>query len=163
MQQNHCKLPHRANSQPLQNSVTQHLQGVLEHGRSFTIYRSFEHVKHDRNLLIHCLLLQLEDRIADKRYNGVLPPTLYIQIDGGPENCTKTLLGVLSLIIHRRLYGVKEIVLTRLPVGHTHEDIDSRFGTLWKATRNMFIACATVLITSVKEKKPRFRTSKTLD
>ena len=26
----------------------------------------------------------------------------------------------------------KRIVLTRLPVGHTHEDIDARFALIWK-------------------------------
>ena len=31
---------------------------------------------------------------------------------------------------------VKEIVLTRLPVGHTHEDIDSKFGKIWTALRS---------------------------
>lgn len=30
----------------------------------------------------------------------------------------------------------KRIVLTRLPVGHTHEDIDALFGNIWTGLRN---------------------------
>ncbi len=30
-------------------------------------------------------------------------------------------------------------MLTRLPVGHTHEDIDSKFAIIWKRLRNKFI------------------------
>ena len=29
----------------------------------------------------------------------------------------------------------KKVVLTRLPVGHTHEDIDGRFGVIWLSMR----------------------------
>jgi hypothetical protein len=139
MQQSHSELPHRGTSQPLNDSVIQHIQGVIEHGRAFTIYRSFANVRHDRNLLIHCLLMQLEDRLCDKRFGNKLPETIFIQIDGGAENANLTLLGLLTLMAHKQLRGIKEIILTRLPVGHTHEDIDAKFGTLWKATRNVHI------------------------
>jgi hypothetical protein len=30
---------------------------------------------------------------------------------------------------------IEEIVLSRLPVGHTHEDIDGRFGVIWNHCR----------------------------
>ena len=30
---------------------------------------------------------------------------------------------------------IKKIVYTRLPVGHTHEDIDAKFGNIWKGVR----------------------------
>ena len=33
-------------------------------------------------------------------------------------------------------------VLTRLPVGHTHEDIDAKFAKIWVAVRGEF--CATM-------------------
>ena len=34
---------------------------------------------------------------------------------------------------------VEKFVLTRLPVGHTHEDIDARFGKLWTYFRSTAI------------------------
>ena len=61
--------------------------------------------------------------MLDERFGGKLPETIFIQIDGGPENATKTLLAVCALIVHKQLGGCKQIILTRLPVGHTHEDI----------------------------------------
>jgi len=33
----------------------------------------------------------------------------------------------------------KKIVVTRLPVGHTHEDIDSKFAFIWRRVRDAFV------------------------
>ena len=54
-----------------------------------------------------------------------LPRKLYIQVDGGPENANKYVLSMIELLISKRV--CKEIFLTRLPTGHTHEDIGKRF------------------------------------
>jgi hypothetical protein len=40
----------------------QHLQGVIEHGQEFVIYRTFDNVRKDSSLAIHCMLLQIERR-----------------------------------------------------------------------------------------------------
>jgi hypothetical protein len=53
-----------------------------------------------------------------------------LQIDGGSENTAKTMLGICELLVAKGL--TKKIILSRLPVGHTHEDIDAVFGKLWK-------------------------------
>ena len=58
---------------------------------------------------------------------------MYIQIDGGAENANSTLLGWLQLLVAKKL--VPEILLTRLPVGHTHDDIDALFGHIWSSYR----------------------------
>ena len=58
---------------------------------------------------------------------------MYVQIDGGAENANSTLVGWLQLIVAKQL--LPEILLTRLPVGHTHEDIDALFGHIWAAYR----------------------------
>ena len=52
------------------------------------------------------------------------PDIFYHQIDGGPENSNQFLLAMCELLVALKL--VRKIVLTRLPVGHTHEDIDAR-------------------------------------
>jgi len=41
-----------------------------------------------------------------------------------------------ELIVVKRL--VKEIIITRLPPGHTHEDIDAMFGIIWSHFRDMY-------------------------
>eukprot|EP01031_Cornospumella_fuschlensis_P028326 gene28326-34201_t len=110
------------------------LQGALEHGQFFTIYRTFGNVLSDANLAIHCLLLSLERRVSQF---GRLPPTVFIQIDGGSKNVNKWLLAMCEFIVALRL--TQCIHLTQLPVEHSHEDIDSMFGTLWEDSRQRFI------------------------
>lgn len=80
------------------------------------------------NHQIHALLLQLEHSMDPD--TGQLPHTLYVQVDGGPENANKLVLAVLSFLVAKRVGGLCKIVLTRLPVGHTHEDIDGIFGRI---------------------------------
>lgn len=62
--------------------------------------------------------------------DGRLPDTLFVQVDGGPENANKLVLAVLSYLVAKRVGGVQKIGLTRLPVGHTHEDVDAIFGRI---------------------------------
>ncbi len=54
-------------------------------------------------------------------HNSQFPETWYIQVDGGAENANKYLLACLEYLVIKRM--VRKIVLTRLPVGHTHEVI----------------------------------------
>jgi hypothetical protein len=67
---------------------------------------------------------------------GYLPEVLYLQIDGGAENANQIMLAICELLIIRGF--VREIHICRLPVGHTHEDIDSIFGTIWRYLRSNF-------------------------
>jgi hypothetical protein len=86
-------------------------------------------------LAIHCWLLSLE-QVCKKE--GRLPDTIFHQFDGGSENVNKLFLGICELLINK---GVcKKIVLSRLKVGHTHEDIDAIFALIWKEVR-----CSSIL------------------
>ena len=44
------------------------------------------------------------------------------------------MLGICELLVARRI--VETIILTRLPTGHSQEDIDAVFGKIWTALRN---------------------------
>ena len=93
-----------------------------------TLFCTFNHVQSTCDLTLYCVL----SKIAEWRnnHNGDFPETLYIQCDGGCENANKYLLGLLEFIVVKRM--AKKIILTRLPVGHTHDDMDAIFGLLWK-------------------------------
>ena len=67
---------------------------------------------------MHTLLLHLQNRLEDNKF---LPETIYLQIDGGPDLANKTFYSVLQLLVARQVGGLRKIVVTRLPVGHTHE------------------------------------------
>ncbi len=134
MMTQHSVLPHRGNMVQFPHTLPQHFQGMLVHGRSIEMYRTFHNVPNNGNLSIHCLLLALE---KVKRDEGRIPDVLYYQIDGGPENTGNAVLGIAELIVLRGL--AKQVVLTRLPVGHTHEDIDAKFAVVWMRVRNQFV------------------------
>jgi len=93
-----------------------YLMGVLEHGQRFVMYRTFGNVKSGADLTIYCILSQLESRLAEK---GSLPPTIFIQFDWASDNANGSLLVLCEVLIAKKVF--KEIFLTRLPVGQTHE------------------------------------------
>ncbi len=136
MAQNHTQLPYLANVKDFgDKKLDMHLEGVIEHGYSFTMYRTFNNVTADSNLIIHVILKQIEKRLQRyPRKEGVAAPTLFLQVDGGPENANKYVLALCEYLVARDIFST--IYLTRLPVGHTHEDIDARFGVLWRAIRD---------------------------
>lgn len=138
MAQNHTELPYLANLNKTSNTFGQHIVGIIEHGQEFVVYRTFDHMKGASvNFILHCISCQLERRINRR---GKLPPTLFIQIDGGPDMMCSEMLAFCNLIVANfEKTGVRKVVLTRLLVGHTHEDIDARFGNIWVATRDQSI------------------------
>ncbi|MFY7730220.1 MAG: hypothetical protein ACOVRN_11940 [Flavobacterium sp.] len=135
MAQHHCCLPWCANIGSA-NTLPHHIQGLIVHGRKINIYRTFHNVGNGANLQIHTLLKTLEEIIKDDK-KGVLPPTVYIQIDGGSENTAKAMLAICELLVARKL--TTRVVLSRLIPGHTHEDIDSKFGIIWQRIRGTHV------------------------
>ncbi len=59
-----------------------------------------------------------------------MPDTIYYQVDGGSENTAKVMYGIAELLVAKGI--VVNLLITRLPVGHSHEDIDSKFSLIWK-------------------------------
>lgn len=80
------------------------------------MYATYGSVKSGADLVITCILTQLEKRIQKF---GRLPPTVYIQIDGASENCNQYVLAICELLVASKL--TEHVFLSRLPVGHTHE------------------------------------------
>lgn len=56
------------------------------------------------------------------------------KVDGGSENTAKAALAICELLVAKRI--TRCIVLTRLLVGHTHEDIDAIFALIWQYMKN---------------------------
>lgn len=83
------------------------------------------------NLAAHVVLLDLFDRYER---DGFLPQTLYLRGDGGSENSNKVFLAIIELMVARRL--IKVAYFERLPVGHTHEDIDGVLSRIWTRMRD---------------------------
>ena len=127
MQQNRCLLPWFGHKKAPPKHLKQHLQGLLLHGRSLDIYRSFSNVRVTASFCIYTWLLSLEKLFVANGRKSV--GTIFHQIDGGSENANVLYLVVCFMLV---LYGICEkVVLTRLLPGHTHEDIDGLFALIW--------------------------------
>jgi hypothetical protein len=118
MDQSHCSVPYKGMQNSFSKPLTQHITGIKEHGHGVTIYRTLETVVKGADLTIYCILSQLE---AWKIRNSHYPETIYVQCDGGSENANQYVLGMLEILVIKRM--AKEILFTRLPTGHTHDDI----------------------------------------
>lgn len=137
MDQSHCIVPHLGKMDSFQHPLKQHFTGVKEHGVGLTIYRNFNNVQKGADLTIYCILRQLE---AFKERHGYYPERLFVQCDGGSENANKYLLAMLELLVVKRC--CREVFFTRLPTGHTHEDIDAEFSVIKSCFKNE--SCETV-------------------
>ena len=61
MAHQHCLLPWLGNLAQFPKYLTQHLQGLLAHGRLQWMFRTFHNIQNGSNLQIHTLLLFLEE------------------------------------------------------------------------------------------------------
>ena len=83
-------------------------------------------------------VVQIEHRMDDWLANGkVFMRWLFLQIDGGSENTSKIFYALCERLVRKIVFDRVEV--SRLPVGHTHEDIDALFGVLWRAARSKTI------------------------
>jgi hypothetical protein len=135
MSQDHCMLPYCANKVVKSTILKQKIIGAKQHGFARTFYRAIPHVASGTNLAIEVLLHEIEKRMEFCKLNNIsMPDVLFLQIDGGPENTAKAFYAMLDQLV--KLGVFRKIEVCRLPVGHTHEDIDALFGVLWRASRH---------------------------
>lgn len=131
MDNNKCRCPYLGRQGSFSSPIPQHIIGVKEHGHGATFYRTFGTVTKGADITIYCILRKIEEWY---RRNKKYPTKIYIQIDGATDNANRYLFGMLELLVSKKI--AKSIVLTRLPVGHTHEDIDALFGTIYNSFKN---------------------------
>ena len=108
------------------HKVALKIMGAIVHGRDNYAYTYLPNIKHGSNITIEVLHRILLDQV--NKY-GKLPPVLYLQLDNTSKQCkSKYVLGYLACLVQ---WGIFErVVLSFLPVGHTHEDIDQMFSRL---------------------------------
>ena len=98
--------------------------GAISHTTNeTTFYLSTPNFKTTASLTIHIILVELK-----KLYLGNFSKPLskvYIEIDGAGDNTAKAVHAFCEHLILKKYCPL--IILCRLPVGHTHEDIDSRY------------------------------------
>ncbi|KAL5019434.1 hypothetical protein ScPMuIL_003483 [Solemya velum] len=129
MDQAKTNLPHYAygnnpvGSGPLK--LKTHITGCIVHGRGKYFWLDFNEFPHDTNLTLSCFLKIVQREAREKR----LPPTLYVQLDNTcRENKNKYFLGMMAYLVKKKF--VREIWVSFLLVGHTHEDIDQCFSRI---------------------------------
>jgi hypothetical protein len=103
-----------------------HVMGVLMHGYRPHAYTYYENFKHGTNVTIEAIYRSLSYRL---NLMGSLPALLYLQLDNTVKQCkSQFMMGFLAYLV---LTGVfKHVVVSFLPVGHTHEDIDQLFSRI---------------------------------
>ena len=93
------------------------IMGVLVHGVGAWAYTHLDHVKQGNNATIDCLVRTLV-KVQGKQ--GFIGRKLYLQLDNTVKQCkSRYMLGFLGMLVHHGVF--QEIVLSFLPVGHTHE------------------------------------------
>ena len=93
------------------------IMGVLVHGVGAWAYTHLDHVKQGTNATVDCLVRTL---VKVKAKQGFLGRKLYLQLDNTVKQCkSRYMCGFLAMLVEHGVF--REIVLSFLPVGHTHE------------------------------------------
>lgn len=103
-----------------------HVYGVMVHGIGTWAYVYHDNVRQGNNVTVDVLYRTLA---AIEAAGRTLPDTLYLQLDNTvKQNKSKFLMSYLSWLTMTGVF--KRIVVSFLPVGHTHEDIDQLFSRI---------------------------------
>ena len=95
------------------------LMGGLVHGFRAYGYTYLRNIKHGTNIVIEVLHRIFCDY---KEAKGKLPPVCFLQFDNtSKQNKSQYMFGWLSCLVEWGLF--REVIVSFLPVGHTHEDI----------------------------------------
>ena len=138
MSQDHCAIPYYGGNDTSSVVVKQKITGAKQHGISKSFYRTFPHIPSGCNLAIEVVMNEIEQRMDLSIYHDLcFPRYLFIQIDGGSENTAKEFYAFCEYLVKENIFDKVEV--SRLPVGHTHEDIDAMFGVIWKAAQGKTI------------------------
>jgi hypothetical protein len=108
--------------------IRNHLFGAIVHGRALYGFSYLDNCKHGTNLTIEAL-----HRVLIKEWirggKGRLPRVLFLQLDNcSKQNKSQYLIAYLGLLVGWDVF--EEVILSFLPVGHTHEDIDQLFSRI---------------------------------
>jgi len=143
MTQNKTNLPRVAEHAGSLKAVGTKMQGTITHGKERAVCRVWPHIRSGANVAIHALALAIDAELLAVERNQqsgdgtrLLKRKLWVQADGGPENANSDFYAFCEWLAKHMF---EEVVVFRLPVGHTHEDIDAMFGELWNATRLSYI------------------------
>ena len=106
------------------------LTGVLFIGYKLYMLRTFPWVQTGANLTVTAFIYALAHLQSlagvDKPGEGTpLPPQLHLAVDGGAENVNKTMFGFAASLIQSKVFQL--VTMSRLPVGHTHNQLDQCF------------------------------------
>ena len=69
--------------------------------------------------------------------NQCFPRYLFLKIDGGFENTAKEFYALSKYLVIEPIFDKVEV--SRLPIGHTHEDIDAMFDFIWRTAQGKTI------------------------
>ena len=119
-------LPHFCSRSHLTDEVVkQHLYayGVIAHGRKAYTFLLPGHVAQGHDVTIEVLWRVMNDIQTEE---GQLPGVLLLQLDNTTkQNKGRYLFAFLALLVHHNVFD--KVLVSFLPVGHTHEDIDQMF------------------------------------
>jgi hypothetical protein len=103
-----------------------YLMGVLNHGRQPMAITYLPNIKQGTNVTTDCFHYAILRTYA--RF-GRIPKVAFLQIDNTAKQCkSKYMMGFAGYLVHIGVF--REVVISFLPVGHTHEDIDQFFSRI---------------------------------
>lgn len=120
MDQHAMAVPYLGSQDYFETPVHQIIIGAKEHGQRVHLFRTIGTAEKSKDLIVYVILSMLENFRANHP-NNEYPEKFYVQVDGGSENANNTVLGILELLVAKRVCRV--VLYTRLPKGHTHEVI----------------------------------------
>jgi len=136
MSKHRTRLPILSHLAQMSNQFDNDVLGCIFHnGMRTQLYISGPSVQLGASYMIHCIHEEIRRLLEDK---GMPPPDkIYLQIDGASDNTAYVVFAALEHLVAAGLCSTIEV--WRLPVGHTHEDIDGRFGVLSMQIRDQSI------------------------